>query len=419
MSVTLNDDGASTTNEKTGAPAALPLDGMRVLDLCQVMAGPFCCMLLGDMGADVIKVEPPGKGDQTRSAMGFKLKGNDSLGFMNLNRNKRSVALDLKTPSGREVFYKLVKTADVVVENYRPGVTARLGINYERLKEIKPDLIYASISGFGQTGPWSDRPGFDLIAQAMTGIIAITGHPGQPPVRAGVPVADLGCGLFALYAILSAYVGKMKSGIGQYIDASLFESALALTIWDTAQYWGTGERPEPIGTANRMSAPYQAVKAKDAYFVFGANNGKLWERLCDVIGRPDLISDSRFATIPDRLARIPELIAEIEKQLASKSADEWVRLMLESGIPAAPILNLADALESDHAKAREMVMELEHPIEGSVRSLGFPVKFSGTPPSVRHRPPLLGEQSAEIMREIGIDSDDVELLRGGGAFGGP
>jgi len=417
--LTENDRGVSTRNEKARAPAPLPLEGMRVLDLCQVMAGPFCCMLLGDMGADVIKVEPPGNGDQTRGAMGFKLKGNDSLGFMNLNRNKRSIALDLKNQYGREAFYELVKTADVVVENYRPGVTARLGIDYETLSEIKPGLIYASISGFGQTGPWSDRPGFDLMAQAMTGIIAITGHPGQPPVRAGVPVADLGCGLFALYAVLSAYIGKQRTGVGQYIDSSLFESALALTIWDTAQYWGTGKRPEPIGTANRMSAPYQAVKAKDGYFVLGANNARLWERLCKVVGRPELVSDPRFATIPDRLARIPELIAEIEKQLATRSADEWVELMLAAGIPAAPILNLADALDSDHAKARQMVMELEHPVEGSVRSLGFPVKFSGTPPVVRLPPPLLGEQSAEIMREIGIADDGVEALRRGGAFGGP
>ena len=253
--------------EREGARArALPLEGMRVLDLCQVMAGPFCCMLLGDMGADVIKVEPPGNGDQTRGAMGFRLKGNDSLGFMNLNRNKRSIALDLKNQYGREAFYELVKTADVVVENYRPGVTARLGIDYETLSEIKPGLIYASISGFGQTGPWSDRPGFDLMAQAMTGIIAITGHPGQPPVRAGVPVADLGCGLFALYAVLSAYIGKQKTGVGQYIDASLFELALALTIWDTAQYWGTG-RADRHGEPNERAI--QAVKAKDGYFVLG------------------------------------------------------------------------------------------------------------------------------------------------------
>jgi crotonobetainyl-CoA:carnitine CoA-transferase CaiB-like acyl-CoA transferase len=419
MPRTLTDDEASTINETRRANVPLPLEGMRVLDLCQVMAGPFCCMLLGDMGADVIKVEPPGKGDQTRGAMGFKLKGNDSLGFMNLNRNKRSIALDLKSPSGREVFYELVKTADVVVENYRPGVTMRLGIGYDTLKKIKPELIYASISGFGQTGPWSDRPGFDLMAQAMTGIIAITGHPGQPPVRAGVPVADLGCGLFSLYAILSAYIGKTKTGVGQHIDASLFESALALTIWDTAQYWGTGERPQPIGTANRMSAPYQAVKAKDAYFVLGANNDRLWARLCDVIGRPDLIADARFATISDRLARVPELILEIEKQLASRSAEEWVALMLAAGIPAAPILNLADALDSDHAKARDMVMEVAHPVEGSVRSLGFPVKFSETPPIVRRSPPLLGEHSIDIMREIGIEEAGVEALRRGGAFGGP
>src|SRR6202140_1086210 len=215
--------------ENAGRVPLLPLAGVRVLDVSQVMAGPFCSMLLGDMGADVIKIEPPDGGDQTRRAMGFKLKGDDSLGFFNLNRNKRSLVLNLKSKTAREVFYRLVGTSDMLVENYRPGVTKRLGIDYPTLKAINPRLIYASISGFGQTGPWSQRPGFDLIAQAMGGIMSITGHPDGPPAKSGVPVADIGCALFALYAILSAYIGLRETGEGQYIDASLFEAALAFS----------------------------------------------------------------------------------------------------------------------------------------------------------------------------------------------
>jgi crotonobetainyl-CoA:carnitine CoA-transferase CaiB-like acyl-CoA transferase len=220
-------------------------------------------MLLGDMGADVIKVEPPGSGDQARRAMGFRLKGFDSLGFINMNRNKRSIVLNLKTQPGREVFYKLVRTADVLVENYRPGAAARLGIDYATLKAINPRLIYASISGFGQPGPWSQRPGFDLIAQAMGGIMSITGDPDGPPAKCGVPVADIGCALFAVYAILSAYISRLETGEGQYLDASLFEAAIAFAVWDISEFWGTGRVPQKLGTAHRMSAPYQAVRASD------------------------------------------------------------------------------------------------------------------------------------------------------------
>src|SRR5215831_5823704 len=274
--------------------APLPLKGVRVLDVSQVMAGPFCSMLLGDMGADVIKIEPPDGGDQTRRAMGFKLKGNDSLGFFTLNRNKGSLALHLKTKSAREVAYKLLETADTLVENYRPGVTKRLGIDYDTLSKINPRLIYASISGFGQTGPWSQRPGFDLIAQAMGGVMSITGQPGGPPTKSGVPVSDIGCALFAVYAILAAHIGREKTGRGQYIDASLFEAAIAFAIWDISEFWGTGRVPTPLGTANRLSAPYQAVKAKDGYFVMGANSNKLFQDLCQLLGRPELGSDARF-----------------------------------------------------------------------------------------------------------------------------
>jgi hypothetical protein len=256
--------------ELPNAPESpLPLAGVRVLDVSQVMAGPFCSMLLGDMGADVIKIEPPDGGDQTRRAMGFKLKGNDSLGFFNLNRNKRSLTLNLKSKPAREVFYRLVGTSDILVENYRPGVTQRLGIDYPTLAKINPRLIYASISGFGQTGPWSQRPGFDLIAQAMAGVMSITGQPDGPPTKSGVPVSDIGCALFALYGILAAYIGREKTGHGQYVDASLFEAAIAFSIWDISEYWGTGRVPTPLGTANRFSAPYQAV---------GGDNGTPWTK---------------------------------------------------------------------------------------------------------------------------------------------
>ena len=340
---------AESTNSG-GAP--LPLSGIRVLDVSQVMAGPFCSMLLGDLGADVIKVEPPDGGDQTRHAMGFKLKGDDSLGFLNMNRNKRSLTLDLKTEAGRRVFYRLAETADVIVENYRPGVMKKLGIDYETIRKINPRLIYASISGFGQTGPWADRPGFDLMAQAASGVMSITGHPDGPPAKSGVPVADIGCSLFSLYAILAAYIGRQKTGEGQHIDASLFEAGIAFAIWDISEFWGTGRIPQRIGTANRMAAPYQAVRAKDGYFVLGANNDRLWRRLLEAIDRPDLLDHPDYRTNSDRLARRDALIAELETTLVTKERSHWVDKLLGVGVPAGSISDYGEVFESPQAKAR-------------------------------------------------------------------
>ena len=394
----------------------LPLAGVRVLDVSQVMAGPFACMLLADMGADVIKVEPPGVGDQSRGAMGFKLKGNDSMGFLNMNRNKRSIALNLKTEAGRKVLFKLAEQADILIENYRPGVMKRLGIDYERLSVVNPALVYASISGFGQTGPWADRPGFDLMAQAMSGVMSVTGYPGGPPVKAGVPVADIGCGLFAIYGVLSAYIGAKATGKGQYIDASLFDTALAFSIWDISQYWGTGEPPVPLGTANRMSAPYQAVKAADGYFVMGATSQKLWKQLCNMLGHPELIDDPRFATVSLRLANRPELIAVLEQSFAARNCESWIDEMLAVGIPAGPILSYPQAFESEHGRNRKMRIEIDHPIEGKVPNIGFPVKFSGTPAQVRLPPPLLGEHTSAVLAELGFDANQRAELETQGAF---
>jgi crotonobetainyl-CoA:carnitine CoA-transferase CaiB-like acyl-CoA transferase len=392
----------------------LPLSGIRVLDVSQVMAGPFCCMLLGDMGADVIKVEPPGVGDQTRRAMGFRLQSDDSPGFLALNRNKRSVEIDLKSEAGRAVFYKLVETADILVENNRPGVTSRLKIDYDTLNKINPRLIYASISGFGQTGPWSQRPGFDLIAQAMSGVLSATGLPGGEPVKCGVPIADLGSGMLALYGILSAYIGREKTGLGQHIDASLFETALALSIWEVTEYWGTGRTPQPLGTANRMSAPYQAIRASDGFFVVGAANQKLWISLCNVIGRPELVDDPRFRDNVGRLKHRQELISAIEPAFRKKSAAEWVDELLAVGVPAAPVYDFAQALAAEHTLERKMVMQIDHPAEGSINSLGFPVKLSRTPQEVRYPPPMLGQHTEEVLKELGLPVDAMREARNEG-----
>ena len=394
-----------------------PLSSLRVLDVSQIMAGPFCCMLLGDMGADVIKVEPPGVGDQTRRAMGFRLKGEDSGGFLALNRNKRSIELDLKNPAGLEAFYELVKGADIMVENNRPGVVGRLKIDYATLKKINPRLVYASISGFGQTGPWATRPGLDLIAQAMSGVMSVMGHAGQPPVKGSVPIADLGAGLFAVYGILSAVLGRQRSGEGQYIDASLFETALGLSVWESTEYWGTGKVPVPIGSANRMSAPYQAVRAADRYFVIGAANQKLWAVVCAVVERPDLLSDPRFTTNGDRIQNREALINELEACFLTRPAQEWVDALIAAGVPAALIYDYAEALASDQAQARNMVIDIEHPVEGTVKALGFPVKLSGTPQKVRYPAPLLGQHTDEVMSEFGVSSEALASLRGRGAFG--
>jgi formyl-CoA transferase len=401
------------TKPASGTVPPLPLAGYRVIDLSQVMAGPFCCMLLADMGADVVKVEPPGVGDSTRRSMGFRMKGEDSPGFLALNRNKRSIALNLKSEAGRRVFHRLVETADVLVENNRPGVTRKLGADYKTLSAINPRLVYASISGFGQTGPWSQRPGFDLIAQAMTGIISAMGIPGAEPVKSGVPVGDLGAGLFATYGILSALIGREKTGRGQYIDTSLFDAALALSVWESTEFWATGKSPQPLGTGNRMSAPYEAFAASDGKFVIGAANQRLWLRLVDVVERPDLLKDPRFAENKDRVANRAALAGELARTFATRPVEYWVDALLAAGIPAGPIYDYSQSLSSQHAMARGAVMEIAHPVEGRFRALGNPVKLSETPPQLRYPPPLLDEHREAILDELELGGESAELQQQG------
>ncbi|CAA9387292.1 MAG: CAIB/BAIF family protein [uncultured Rubrobacteraceae bacterium] len=389
----------------------LPLSKLKVLDLTQVMAGPFCCQLLADMGADVTKIEPPGVGDQSRRSMGFRMKGEDTAAFLAINRNKKSMTLNLKEDKAREIFYEMAREADVVVENYRPGVTKKLGVDYETLKEINPRIIYGSISGFGQTGPYAMRAGYDLIAQGMSGVMSVTGEPDRPPAKCGIPIGDLSAGMFLALGILSAHIARSETGTGQHVETSLFEGALALSIWETAELWSTGRIPQPFGSAHRLTAPYQALETSDGYINVGANNQRLWSRLCNAIGREELVEDERFATNDDRMDNRTELAEELEKTLAQKTTGEWVEVLLEAGFPAAPIHNYREVFEDPHTLAREMMVEMAHPVEGSVKGLGIPVKLSETPGEIRRAAPLLGEHTEETLSGLGYSEEQIADLR--------
>ena len=378
------------------------LEGLRVLELSQVMAGPFCGQVLADMGADVVKIEPPG-GDPTRHSLGFTLSGGgDTAAFHAVNRNKRSVVLDLKREADQAAFHRLVESADVLLENHRPGVAARLGASWETLSELNPRLIYASLSGFGQTGPYAQRPGYDLIAQAMSGVMSVTGEPGADPVKCGIPIGDLSAGLFCAVGILSALHARERTGRGQRIDTSLFEGALALSIWETAELWATGRVPAALGSAHRLTAPYQALRTRDGHMVVGANNQALWERLCGALDRSDLVADPRFETNADRMEHRAELEAELESALAARDTGDWVEALIAAGVPCGPIHDYAQVFSDPHTQARQMQVTMEHPVEGTVRGLGIPVKLSDTPGSIRRPAPLLGEHTDEVLREAGL-----------------
>jgi crotonobetainyl-CoA:carnitine CoA-transferase CaiB-like acyl-CoA transferase len=320
-----------------------------------------------------------------------------------VNRNKRSIELDLKDPGQRDVFVRLAETADVVLENHRPGVVARLGVDYETLREVNPRLVYASISGFGQTGPYAQRPGYDLIAQGLAGIMSVTGEPDGNPVKCGVPIGDLSSGLFCAVAILSALHARERTGRGQYVETSLFEGALALSIWESAELWATGRPPGKLGSAHRLTAPYQALRTSDGWITVGGNTQALFQRLCATLGVPRLADDPRFATNDARMSNVADLVAELEDALRVRTTDEWVAALVEGGVPCGPIHDYAEVFADEHTQAREMEVTVEHPVEGTIRALGIPVKLSDTPGAVRRPAPLLGEHTEEILREAGIE----------------
>ena len=386
-----------------------PLQGIRVIDLTQAMAAPFCTMNLADMGADVIKIEPPGEGEPTRQ-LGAAQKNGHSATFMTMNRCKRGIAVDLKQPEGVEIVRKLVATADVFVQNYRPGVVNRLGLDFDSLRKINPRLVYCQISGFGNTGPYSGRGGYDLIAQGMSGVISVTGDEDGPPAKSGIPLADLAAGLFGAYGILSALEYRERTGEGQLVDTSLLEAAMALTVWESAEYWSTGKAPKPVGSAHRNSAPYQALRALDGYFTVGAGSDKLFAAFCAVLGRKDFLEDQRFAGRAARLANRRALEAEIEKITGRETRAAWLERLEKAGVPAGPINNYAEALADPHALARGMVVDLVHPGAGAIKALGVPVKLSETPGAVERAAPLLGQHTAEVLAELCYSESEQKAL---------
>lgn len=394
--------------------SAGPLAGLKVLELAQIMAGPTCGMLLADLGADVIKVEKMPGGDDTR-AMNRPSVNGESAAFMAMNRNKRGIALNLKLPAARDALKRMVGRVDVLTENYRKGTMEKLGLGYDALKPLNPALIYCSISGYGRTGPYADKGGFDLVAQGASGLMAITGEPGHPPVKSGNPICDINGGILAALGIVSAYVHRLKSGEGQLVDTSLYEAGIQQTYWQSAIFFATGHSPGPIGSAHLLSAPYQAFRARDGWLTIGGANQPNWERLARVLGAPEWITDERFRANSDRMKSLDALVPLVTAKLEQRTVREWIELLEAEGVPCGPINSIGDMLADPQTKARDMVVELQHPKAGRTRALGLPIKLSATPGAVKRPAPTYGQHTREVLAEFGFSAGEIEALVATGA----
>ena len=386
-----------------------PLQGCRVVELAHIMAGPVCGLMLADMGAEVIKVEKL-TGDDTRRMLPPDVKG-ESAAFMMMNRNKRGIALDLKQPEGREALLRLLDRADVVIENYRKGTMEKLGLGYETLAARNPGLIYCEVSGFGRTGPYAERGGFDLIAQGMSGLMSITGEgPGRPPVKVGAPVTDITAGILAAMGVSAAYAHRLQTGQGQRVDTSLFEAGIVHSYWQSAIAFATGVSPGAMGSAHPLNAPYQAFRTADGWINIGAANQRNWERLVVLLCRPELGEDPRFVTNDKRMANRPALEAALNAVFETRPTADWLAVLEEGGFPAGPVLSIGEMHEDPQALAREMIVETNHPKAGKVKTLGLPVKFSATPGGITRPAPLLGQHSRAILAEIGYNEQQIEQM---------
>ena len=391
-----------------------PLTGVTVLELAQIMAGPSCGALLADLGADVIKVEKLPGGDDTRRYAEPSVNG-ESAAFMMMNRNKRGIAVDLKSEGGRRVLERLVRRADVLVENHRRGALDRLGLGYEALSALNPALIYCSITGYGRTGPAADKGGFDLIAQGVSGLMSITGERGRAPVKVGSPVTDLNAGILAALGIVSAYVHRLKTGRGQFVDTSLMEAGIHQTAWQAAIFFATGVSPGPGGSAHVLAAPYQAFPTADGWINIGGANQANWERLARLVGAPELIDDPRFADNSARMAHRDALAELLAAHLRQRPTHAWLQALDAAGIPAGPIQSIAEMAADPQTLAREMVVELEHPVAGRTKALGLPLKFSATPGGIRRPAPTFGQHTHEVLHECGYSESEIAALAASGA----
>ena len=391
-------------------PTTGPLQGLTVIELAHIMAGPVCGRMLADMGADVIKVERVPEGDAARGFAPPLIDG-ESAAFMMMNRNKRGIAVNLKAEAGKDIVERLLKDADIVIENYRKGTMERLGLGYEKLRDMNPGLIYCEISGFGRTGPYADLGGFDLVAQGYSGLMSITGEGAdQPPVKCGPPVTDITAGVLATMGVLAAYVERLKTGRGQRVDTSLFEAGITQTFWQSAIALATGVSPEPMGSAHPLNAPYEAFETADGWITIGASNEATWQRLPPVLGLAELLDDERFLKNIDRMRNREALNEALAPAFKQRETDEWLTLLEKSGVPAGPVLSIGDMLAHPQARARAMVVEAEHPSLGPIETIGFPVKFSATPAAIGRGAPRLGEDTVEVLGELGYSAAEVEQL---------